>query len=275
MPNKADRRYLIDKTLDLRYVDAGYLQLDWDPRPYMPGVNWRDVIIAEVNADAMEKLLPEGGHEGEKKFNEKYPDIEYPGDVVYEKGALLVSPDAPAAIKALNDVEGRLENYPVLDEDEYSKREYQHVSESADSEVLGVLDRLGYNGAVEDVLDKRGEAYLGKLEKENPEKYRKLMDELSGMIAAEESSDTYKLALAALIRYYLDENELTDARDIPEADLGKFGEFAFERAAKIIDGCKKEETAGTREYQDIAEEAGQLRLFESRELPLPLGKGFL
>lgn len=51
--------------------------------------------------------------------------------------SLLVRPDAPAStVKACEEIESRLADYPLLDEDDYSEREYDQVHSSWKSASL-------------------------------------------------------------------------------------------------------------------------------------------
>jgi hypothetical protein len=81
---------------------------------------------------------------------------------------IIVKPDTPTAAIA-EEIEEALENYPVLDEDDWGKREYEAYVENVISACLPMLAEGEPDNWVDEVLTYLDENELGEASRQNPE----------------------------------------------------------------------------------------------------------
>ena len=81
---------------------------------------------------------------------------------------IIVKPDTPTAATA-EEIEEALENYPVLDEDDWGKREYEAYVENVISACTPMLTDGEPDNWVDEVLCYLDENELGEASRQNPE----------------------------------------------------------------------------------------------------------
>lgn len=250
--------------------DFGYLTLEdvEDPGDSAPGgMNARDWAIYRSNFLAATKLLPEGGSEGQADFIQKHPDEEYPGDVVYEMDFINVYQGAASAMAKATKIVDDLNNYPVLDESIQTDLETEAMNSEINSWAMDEAKAmLGYDKDWAELMTDEEAGWLVDLANSDPKRHAEVQKTIDSIF--ELTGDKEQLMRRA-VEEGLNYGDWTVVHMEPMVEQlnstpeGKTLVDPAETMHQFIKSQMRTSEPGTKEYQEEAEKAGQLRLLES------------
>jgi hypothetical protein len=139
----------------------------WERPQDYAGAYWYGWFIAPVDRTRDSGLLTESNWEAQNKIllplADLVPEVEHPNEVTWPSVGIVrehhwavgwvewvaVHPSNTEAVQKAEELATRLDSYPVLDEDDFSRREYEAVrnywEELSDEEAMEIALKYGNN----------------------------------------------------------------------------------------------------------------------------------